>query len=96
MLQRDLHLLLMPVFAAGLLNTICLFKLTLTSRTPLENCVAAAKVGDFTTVKEIFASGTQGPEVSIMLSHVLGSIVSLGGRTLAANSVLCSGNALPC
>jgi len=32
-------------------------------RTPLENCLAAAKSGDFTTVREIFASGTQGPEV---------------------------------
>ena len=45
----------------------CSLKLTLTSRTPLENCVAAAKVGDFTSVKEIFASGTQGPEVSDIL-----------------------------
>ena len=41
---------------------------TLTTRTPLENCLAAAKSGDFTTVKEIFASGTQGPEVSDIFS----------------------------
>ena len=38
--------------------------ITIRVRSPLENCLAAAKGGDFTTVKEIFASGVQGLEVS--------------------------------
>ena len=40
--------------------------ITIRVRSPLENCLAAAKGGDFTTVKEIFASGVQGPAVSNM------------------------------
>ena len=64
-LRRDLRPLYMHVFGAGL-GAQFTFSLLATpsTRTPLENCLAAAKSGDFTTVREIFASGTQGPEVS--------------------------------
>ena len=69
MLRRDSRPLHMHVCGAGLgpQYTFSLL-VTLTTRTPLENCLAAAKSGDFTTVKEIFASGIQGPEVSDIFS----------------------------